>query len=282
MTSKHNKFTKLFKKIRPIDLLILCILMILLGSVYLLFKREVKMIQVRVKITDDNPLYADNIPSNQFAYAFTRGDSDKKIFGSYSAKILDVEAYRMNGFKQVVYLDMELEAIQNNSTGVYTYKGRPVVYGETHVFMLSNVKFKGMIVDFPGFLKDVEVKNGEKIVETQIRYENRNFSEVYGIPKYLANRIKVGDQVKDRNGKVWVEILDVTRKPAIRTVVANNGTVTQATDPELVDVYLKLKLKTRTINDKTYAFDMIPVEISETLPLNFHDYTLYPTIINIL
>lgn len=271
-----------YKKINYFDIAFIGLFFFAIFLIVFFLKREVTTIVVRYKVTDNNPLYADNVPSNNFALAFQRGDSEIGSLGKKVAEIINVESYNINPEKQVVYLDIKLEVVFNPRTKTYSFKGRPIVFGETHFFTFSNVRAEVMVVDFPGFLDGVNVTDEENILETQIRYDSRNYSDTYGVPDFIADKLSVGKQVRDNQGKVQAEIVEITKSPAERTVIDQWGNVFLTRDPKLFDVYLKIKIKSRKIDTKKYVFDFTPLSVGQTIPLNFEDISVYPIVTRIL
>ena len=85
---------------------------------------------------------------------------------------------------------------------------------------------------------------------------------------YLADAIKVGDEVHDHNGAVVLKVVDKRVEFAKKVVTNSSGQVIVASNPLLRDVYLVLEISAMKINDKYYVFDDIPVLIGEEIPLN--------------
>lgn len=278
----HLSKLRFYKKINLFDIAFIGIFFFAIFLIVFFLKREVTTIVVRYKVTDKNPLYAESAPSNNFALAFQKGDSEMGSLGKKVAEIINVESYNINPEKQIVYLDIKLEVVFNPRTKIYSFKGRPIVFGETHFFTFSNVRAEVMVVDFPGFLDGIVAIDEENILEMQIRYDSRNYSETYGVPDFIADKLSVGKQVKDNQGKIQAEIVEVNKSPAERTVVDQWGNVFITRDPRLFDVYLKIKIKSRKIDGKKYVFDFIPLSTGQIIPLNFEDISVYPVVTKIL
>lgn len=249
---------------------------------YIFFKRDVIYIDARFKVTDESPLYMANNPNLEYALSFQEGDSEQTVLGSSDAQITSVQSFRKTPETEVIYLDVKLKTTYDSRKNIYYFRGRPVVFGETHTFNFSKVRFKGLVVDFPGFEESLNSKVSTTKVRAQLRHENREFSDVYGVPDYLASSVKAGDEMKDKKGAVLARVVDVKVEPAKRSVFSDSGQVTVIPDPLLKDVYYTLELKTMEIHGKKYINDYQSLFIGNVLFLNFEDVSVWPTITEII
>lgn len=264
------------------DWIFLFIGVIFLIGFYVFFKRDVVYITAKFKVTDENALYAKNHPNNEYASAFTVGDAELDTLGRPIAEIKDVEAYKITPEDYVVYLNIKLKAVYDPRRHVYSAQGKNILFGEVFTFSLNKTKFKALVVDFPGFRNKNDEVHTKTVVRAQVRYDNRNFSDVYGIPSFLADAVKAGDTVTDIKGRALAKILDVTIVPAKRVIVNANGQPFVVNDPELKDTYYTIELDTVRLKNQTYMFGFIPVEINMSVPLNFPSVFILPTITEIL
>jgi len=269
------------KKLIIIDWIFIFFGLLLLVGFYFFFKRETRYIKIKVKVTDEHILYAGTNPINQYAHSFKVGDQTKDELGRPVAQITSVERIRNVKDRQIVYVTLEVKSVYNPRTEKYSLQGKDIIFGEMVEFNLSNVKFSGLIVDFPGYSEWIKAKKEEVVVESKIRYESREYSDIYGIPIYLANQIDEGVVSKSSQGEPLAEVLEVSFAPAKRTVVSNTGIVKTVNDPELVDVSLKVKLYTKIIGGERYMFDYLPVLVDQSFPLYINDALVSPVITKI-
>ena len=248
---------------------------------YFVFRRETATIQIRLKVTDKDVLYQYANPNNSYASAFKVGDSELNEIGQKTAEIVGVEAYNISATDQVVYLDVDVKAVYNPLKKQYTMKGKPVIFGESFVFSFSKVYVQALVVDFPGSNFNQDIQIGKTIVKTQVRFDSRQFSDVYGAPKFYLAAIHQGDEMKDSHGNVLAKILNVDSSPAKRVVITANGILQEMNDPELVDIFLTVELTTKRINGKTYMFDYLPLQVGSSVPLNLSTIAIYPIITEI-
>jgi hypothetical protein len=282
-----QKYSKIINFIRKKGLIFLIdIVLIAIACLFLLFlifflRRKQEIITFTVKVTDRDILYAKTNPSNTYSYAFNEGDTEKSELGRTIAEIVSVDSIQETPHVQTVYLDVRAKATYSPRSNKYTFKGRPIVFGQPFVFEFSNVKTEGIVVDFPGFLLNTQVKEYKQIIKVQVAHEERSFSDVYGIRTFEADAIKIGDQILNSNGETMITVLDKEVYPSKRTVINGNGKSMIVYDPQLKDVFLTLEVSIKEINDKIYALDYIPIYIGGSIPLNFKNISVWPVIIEI-
>jgi hypothetical protein len=274
-----NKIKKIVLKLTPVDYVLIIFFVFLFAFVSIFLRRENSYITLRVKVTDQSPFFIKNQPPDEYAYAFLKGDTERNELGQVTSELLDVQTYRNTPAKLVVYVNIRTKAVYNPQKKQYSLKGIPVSFGQTFLFNFSNVKFEGMIVEYPGFQQDKRVAIAT--VSAQLRNDNRYFSDTYGVPDFIANAIKVGDRVMNSNGEQMAKVLAVDVRPSERTVFTQSGDPRLIFDPKLKDVFLTVELKTYIVQGKIYMFDYQPVSIGEFLPLDLPHINIIPTIIGI-
>jgi len=279
---QKNKIKKIFLKkgklIFLFNLFFLLAAVIVVGGVYIFFKKSVQKIVVRFDVTDENPLYAYTSPKNQYATSFQVGDISFNELGEKDAEIVGLETYSVEPTKMVTRLDIKLKAEYSFRKKQYLYKGKPIVYGESHSFVFSKVKVKASVIDFPGFRNENSRVTYFRRVKAQLRYERREFSDTYGVADFIAESVKNGDAVYNKQGDVLAKIVSVDIKPAQRTIVSGNRLV-EVLDPMLKDVFYDIDLQVTNIDGNEYMFNYGPVKVGETIPLNFQEINVWPTII---
>lgn len=274
-----KSFTLKLRGLSPLDIFLLVIFGSFLFFFILVFSRSNEEIEIRVKVTDPNVLYMGLDPSNEFAYSFQKGDIERNEIGQQVAEIIDIERYKTSSNAQSTYLTIRLKANYNPLQKRYSVKGRPIVFGQPLIFTFNNVKVEGLVVEFPGFIQEKKART--VMVSAQLRMDNRNFSDVYGVPDYLRDAVKQGDLVRDKNSEPLIEVLTVRSEPAKRTVVtADNRSIT-ITDQQLFDVYYTFKIEAFEVDGKLFLYDYHPLEIGGSIPLIFDDLSIWPTILDI-
>lgn len=263
---------KLGKKLHPFDILFITATVIALIVFYFVFKRETVFITIRAKMID----------KDEYTIGYINGDKEVDDLGRTVSEIVNVDSYKVSPFQQAVYLDIKLKVTYNPRTGVYSAKGKDILFGETFTFAFSKARFKGTIVDLPGLSKALKILDKKTIVKAQIRYEDRSFSDIYGVPEFFADAVKNGDTVVDTKGNILATILDVKKNPAKRVFVTSGGQSTIIDDPVLKDVYFTVELATKEVNGKLYMFDYKPMLIGESIPIYTRHAALWPTITDII
>lgn len=267
------------KKIPLIDLAFLVISSVLILVFLLFFKRKTELIDVQFKVTDENILYAQTIPGEDYANSFAVDDGEWSNFGIKNATFIKVEKIDARVNKKIILVTIRLKATFDRQKNQYFYKGKPIIYGQPIQFEFSKVKFSGLVINFPGFDQTQEEKQIQ--VEAQIRESKREFSDVYGVPEYVARNLKINDQIVDNNGKVLAKILEVKTEPAQRMVITAQGEAKLIRDPLLKDVKLLLELTVTPIDERDFIFDT-PVLIGTEIPLNFDQLSVMATVTDII
>ncbi|MBI4065114.1 DUF4330 family protein [Candidatus Gottesmanbacteria bacterium] len=276
------RFSSIFKNLGSFDILFVAISIVLIAGIYVIFKREVVYITVRFKVTDENILYAGSSPRDEYALRFVIGDKEIDELGRVSSEIVGIESYKTDTDHTVTYLDIKLRAIYNPRKNLYTIRGKQITFGESIPFYFSNVKVTGLVMDFPGFAGYKDMKTGTTTVRAQLRWDSREFSDIYGVPSFMAYSLRPGDTVKDSKNNILAKILDVQVLPAKRTIVTSSGNSFLTNDPDLKDVYYTIELTTKTSKDRVYMFDYIPVQIGTSVPLNIKTVSVWPVITEIV
>lgn len=281
-----NKYFKIIfhhaKKLALLDYVFIGIFLSVVLAFFVFFKRSTVYIPITLKITDDNVLLADSSPKIDYAQSFIIGDTERNELGQPTATITNIDSYYISPNKQIVFVTIKAKAVYNARKKQYVVKSRPVVYGASIPFIFKNVIFTGLVVNFPNFETAQQVKRGATKVKAQLRYDSRDFSDISGVPNFIATSVKEGDLITNTNNEVMAKILSVEIYPAKRTVITSAGVAMNIQDPNLYDVFYTIDLTTKQINNKTYMFDYFPVLVGESIPLNFPTVSVYPTIIEIL
>lgn len=256
-----------------------------------IFFRKSSYITATVKVGDDSVFYntwltgtfnwSDTSGSKSwFAEAFHKGQSEKDGLGNIKASVLDVFSYDKSPAHKVVYLTVKLNVVYNRASNTYTYKGVPVLVGSQIKLNLDNVYANGTVTDVEGFPGKKE--NKYLILETQIRDQNQTFLETVGTKNYVAEALNIGEEVKDNNGNVLLQILDKNVLPAKKTVTTADGRIFAQDDPIQKDVFLTIGVNAEKIGDKYYFLDDTPILVDQIIPINTPTISVFPVITKIL
>lgn len=288
MKKQVKKFRQLLQQlVKPLTLIdyIIFTTLLLGGILFLLFfKRENTFIDIRLKVADPDIQRINRLHLDEYAVNFTSGDKELNEIGQTIAEIIQVDSYHLFPGTQATYLNMRVKANYNPKRNQYSIKGIPVAVGQSFTFTLSRVKFQGIVVNFPGAVPTAERINEKKLITVQLRDTERKYSEYsnsYGVPYYIAEAIKMGDEIKDFRGNLLVKVLKVDIKSAKRTIITSDNRAITVTDPELKDVFLVLKVNVYSQGGRLYMFDYRPVSVGQLLPIDFPNINIQSTIIEI-
>lgn len=254
------------------DIIFFTIILGLASAFYLFFYRRGETVDIRVKVTDQDVLYAYTLPQNSYAQQFIVGDSELDMSGRKISEIIGVEKYPISPTHQVIYLDLRVRATYDSRTDQYYVRGKQVAYGTPMRFTLSKVTFDGIVTHFPGLNDSQDVKTGYTTVKAFLRDKE----------PHISRSVNKGDVVKDSNGQVMVEVLDVSSKPAEKVTQTDRGDLLLRNDPLYEDVYLTLKVLTKEIQGSVYMFDFASVKVNEVVPLNLTQMSLFPVIYEVI
>lgn len=276
---------KFFKKISLVDYLGL-FLVAFLGIAFLFFfMRKSTYVNIRIKITDQDVLYAWTNPRSSYSDRFIVGDTETDGFGRVDAKIINVEKFNITSSQKVVYLDINLKTTFDKRTGLYYAKGKPLVYGTSLRFNFNQVLFDGIVTELPEpyrkkyyDYKYYEVKALVKGVQNYFNTQGGLMASL--IEPEVVRTIKIADSIKNSNGDVLIEVEDIKFTPSVRIVTNDRGEIFKVNDPVYIDGQITLKVKAKVIRNETYVLDDIPLKIGETIPLVFDKLTIYPTVLS--
>ncbi len=271
---------QLVKKLSIFDLSLLVVAVLIPAFIFLFFRRQEDVIEIKLQVTDKDVLYAGTAPNLTYSDSFRVGDVEKNEIGQIIAEITKVDAFPISRTHKITFLTIKVKSLYNPRKELFSLRGKPIIYGESFKFNFRNAVVEGLIVNYPGYTPSSS-EDKTIHVETQLRYDDRQFSDVYGVPGYIADQVKENDEVKDSQGRVYAKILTKRVVPAKRTVLMN-GSAVQVVDPDLKDVYFTIELYVKKRGNDYFLYDLIPVAVTESLPLSFSNISVFPTILKIL
>lgn len=267
------------KKISFFDLILTLIFIFLAIFLFIFLFRKNQYIEVVVKITNDNVLYAESYPPNWFVNLLKKGMSEKDGLGRVTAEIKDIYWYDSEPTRKAAYLLLRIKATYNKKANQYSYKGKPLLVASPIKIQFEKVLVNGLVTNIQGLEDSRETK--VMLMETQLIENNGVFPNVRGVEPFLAEAINIGDEVKSHDGSSLIKIIDKKVFPATRIVTNDRGQVFLEKDPLLKDVYLTLKVKVKKINNEYYLYDDIHLKIGRGIPVNLEKVTVWPTITQI-
>jgi len=229
------------------------------------------MIEIRVKVTDQDVLYANTLPTNSYAHQFRVGDKEVDAIGKAIAEVISVERYNISADRQVVYLDMRVRATYDTRSKRFSVHGRNLAFGTPMRFNLDGVVFDGIITDFPGLLSE---PNRQKRVIVKALGRK--------VEPSVAASVQKGDRVVDSKSKVLIEVIDSMVKKEERVVATDRGDLLLRYDPIFKDLELTLQINARQVDGVLYVFDDQPLKIGEQIPLNYSSVSVLPMITEII
>lgn len=268
------KVADFFKKnkIRYFDILLGLVFLSAVLIFYLFFYRKVEYVNIRVKVTDKDVLYANTDPKNWYANRFEIGDSEVNELGSAISEITKVETFNTSETTKAVYLDIKIKAVYNRRTKLYSAKGTNLIFGNSIRFNFSNAFFDGLITESPNTIN----QQGFNIEKRRITLIQRN-----GWEPEVLKKIKKGDKIIDSNGNILLEVVDNILTPALQVTQNAQGDLLLRYSPFYKDATITADVTVKSYKGEEYVFDDIPLKLGIKLPLNFSYETILPTIIDI-
>jgi hypothetical protein len=276
-----KKLIKFFKKFKLFDILIITLFLILTVAFFVFFFRQSKYLTIKLKVSEKNILYSWSTPPFWFANLFKPGMKGKDGLGRTNVEILDVYSYESAPANKAVYLTLRLRATYNTRSQEYIYEGTPLAVGDGLRINFGEIIAEGLVVEADNLKNPYE----ETFLEIDTQYFNFNvnnlnsvFSETTGIEPFVADSVKIGDQVLDSSGKVMAEVIGKEVLPAKKNTFDDKGNVYLKFDPRKKDLFLRLKIRVKKINNEFYFFDDVRIKVDQILPLHFSAVSIYPVI----
>lgn len=276
------KFKSLFKnKITYFDLFFGIIFLTIILGVFLFFYRKKEYVNIRVKITDQDVLYANTNPKSWYANRFEVGDKEIDEIGRVIATITNVETFNISGDTKAIYLDIKIKAVYDRRTKLYSARGSNLIFGDTIKFNFSKVTFDGLITESPSTINQNGLSISEKEIVAVIRSTGSMGNVNTTIEPKVVEDIKKGDKITDSNGNVLAEVKDIVIIPGQRITQNDKGDILLRNDPYYKDAVLTLKVRVKEYKGEKFLFDNIPLRLGVYLPLNFDYVSVWPIIIKI-
>jgi len=265
----NRKTVKSFlKKFSYFDIGLITVFIVVSAGFFLFFYRQAKYITIRIKVTDQDVLYARTPPATWYADRFRIGDKELDSLGRNITEIVNLEKFNVDSQRKVLYLDLKVRSTYDTRTKLYYVKGKSVAFGTPLRFNLANITFYGIITEYPNSKKQYNLKFGSAIIHAFGRQ----------VEPVIAQSIKKDDKIYNSNGVLLAEVLDIEVKPAEQVTQNLSGDLLLRYSPLMKDIKLTIRARTKTYDGEKYIFDLHPLKIGESIPLNFTKVSLFPLI----
>lgn len=258
-------------RVNPVDIGILFVVAACIFGFFLFFYRKSEYVNIRVKVTDKDVLYAQTQPQAWYANRFEVGDFEPDALGRKITEIEGVEAFSVSADKKAVYLDLRVKATYDTRTKLFSSRGKTLAFGMPMRFTLSHVTFDALVTEFPGSHESANYSVGSSRVSAIARE----------VEPSVAAAINEGDTIADSNGIVLAQILGAVVNPAERVTETAGGDLLLRHDPLYKDIILTLSVRTKTFQGEPFIFDNMPLKIGEPIPLNFTNTSIFPIITDV-
>jgi hypothetical protein len=256
------RFIKLVKKITILDWLLLGTAV---GSLFFLsayfFKKET-WLKVQVKVSPEQWWWEDISPPYWIADAIEEGDAQYNFIGKKEAEVVEGEMFEVGGGRKEIFLWLNLKVDYNEKKNVYRFNHQTVEIGRPLSLSLSGVGIDSIVTWVEGL--ETERIMVDKVVEV----------EESGAKVWVAEKINVGDEMRDSQGNLLAEVLDKEVELADMVVTDDRGNVLVRKNPLTRDLTLKLKINTVERFGLFYFLDGQLVKVGNDLWIKFPEVNL--------
>jgi len=239
--------------------------------VFLYFHNTKKWINVEMKVTTDPSITSEyrSVP-HWLINTVKKGDKEYDGFGQPVAEVIDIKTYDTWGSYKETYEKLRLNVLYNKNQHKYTYSSKDLMIGGPISVKPNGILSEGVITSIEG-ISDERKKVHKKVLVTLENGENYTYITT-GIEPWIAEAVKVGDEMKDFDDHTIAKVLEKKVKPASRRTVDANGNPHLVQDPYLVDMNLIMDVE--TIYDKGiyYFRENQKVEINQVLHIHTEKY----------
>ncbi|PJE67793.1 hypothetical protein COU95_00395 [Candidatus Shapirobacteria bacterium CG10_big_fil_rev_8_21_14_0_10_40_9] len=279
-----EKVLKFFKKtlshLTLFDWIAVSLVAVIIVVLGIYFLRRWEWVEAEVKISPPDYFWTEKNPPFWLADSLRVGDGEIDSFGRKTAEITDIKAFEVPQNKKSIYLKMRLRAVKDRNKGTYQFKSKQLAVGSPIELRFPRIFLTG-VVTFVSGIPDTRFWE-DKIVEARLLTWTDVFPETLGVQPWIAEAVKVGDQMKDTQERVVAEVLAKKVAPAEKIVTTDDGRVFVTQDPLKKDVILTLKLKTFKQKGVNYFLDDFKVKVDSDIILALPQIDLYPRITKIV
>lgn len=266
------------KKFTLFDYLIIASIIFSIIFLLIFFVRNERWVQVELKISRPEQRWGGDSPPYWIADSIHKGFAQYDFAGRKIAEIIDIRSWGSE--TKETWLVLNLKATVNKNQRILKFLYQSVAVGSNLDLEVNGVKIQGVITRIDGLPDQREKK--KRTILFRLVDRNSTFLETLGVQPWKAEAISRGDTMRDTQGNVLAEILEVTVKPAEKTVITASGEVLVREDPRMKDVYIKATISTVISANAEYFLDDWLIKIDNELPLILPKINIYPKIISIL
>lgn len=272
-------FKMRFKRLTLFDRVLIALAV--LGTAFLayFFFRKSTYVTATIKVSEENVNWGPTYTRSWFSQLFYEGMKEQDGLGRIMSEVVSIRSYDTGSAIKAVYLTTRLRAVYSRASNQHTFKGTPLSIGSPVRLNLDRLLVEGLVTHVEG-VKDPRVREN-LIVEAQVREETPTFPEASGTREYIADALKVGDEVKDSRGNVIIKVLSKRVENAKRLVTTSDGRTLIQTNSLRKDVYLTLEVNAVKIGERYFLFDDVPILIGQTIPFNTPTISIFPEITKI-
>jgi len=280
-----KKIRTLMKNLTVFDYLSIIATSLVILMIGLFFLRRKEWVNIEVKILPGQIFWEGAKSPYWLVDQIEKGDKELDSFGKVVAEVVDVTVYERWGDRRDARIELNLKAVKNKRKDEWIWKGKELDVGAPIKLRLSNNLIEGVVSEVEGLVDSREWR--EEIVEAKMifllnRSKGEVFPETLGVMPWMAEAVKIGDQMIDTRGRVVAEILDKKIDLADKIVTTATGKVYLTKDPVKKDVVLKIKLKVFNQGNTSYFLDDIKVKVGSKLYLALPEVDIEPEIIKIV
>ncbi len=202
--------------------------------------------------------------------------------GHLDTEIVKVYSQNLSEKSKEFYVTLRIRTAFDKRSGIYSYDGLPVLVGSYQSFKIGGILIKGVVVSLNNDNYPVTTK--KYLVEGFLNPNNIANQEPYwantisnGVSNYLAELFKLGNTVKDSDGKVIADIKEVKLLPATRKFVSGDRLV-EVPDNDRKQVKLKLEVTAIDLNGVSLYMGIMPIKINNQLNLDFGKFNVNLTV----
>lgn len=258
------------------------VLAVFLTAVFLIlfiFKQE-RWVRVDVGIFPEEWWRDNRPPPYWLTNSIHRGDKQYDVLGRETAEVIDVKNYQLGGGRTRTDLILNLKTEVDRRKRKLKFNHRPLEVGGPIDLTMGSIGTRGVITYIEG-MPDPRVFE-EKIVEARLVDRTTVFPETLGVQPWIAEVIKIGDQMRDSQGRVVAEILEKNIKPAEKIIVTSDGRVLVNQDPLKKDVSLVIKLDTLKQGETNYFLGEMKIKVDSVIFLALPKIDIDPVITKVL
>lgn len=269
--SKYIK--KRLSIITPISILVLASISFFLVSVVKHQKVELQHQVVKVEVsgrdwTDNSIQYEGYRPPNWLVDNIEVGAEELSPEGRVVAKITDIDYFERYGGNAQVFLTIEIETVDNFSSGRTIYKGMDIEVGKKVEFHFNNTYIVGQIVSINDI--DYENKFEEILVKGVYRADQEEVAQIINPGMKVVNPF---------SNKVYAIIDKVQAQQRYESVLYLNNITNSThwkTDYAVNYMYIEVYLLVEKRLGNYYYSGHQTIKVGENLSLFFPEVTISP------